>query len=84
MELLAGYPDAGVHRGSRLWRARLSSGAASVSDYLHAYGRPIGYGYLQGRWPLESYQSVFARDPGSAEMASAGRPFTQRTGDRAW
>ena len=80
--LLAGYPDAGVDRGSRLWRARLSSGAASVSDYLHAYGRPISYGYLQGRWPLESYQSVFARDPGSAEMASAGRPFTQRPGDR--
>ena len=48
-----------------------------MSDYLHAYGRPISYGYLQGRWPLESYQFVFARDPGSAEMASAGRPFTQ-------
>jgi S-adenosylmethionine:tRNA ribosyltransferase-isomerase len=27
-------------------------------------------------WPLTAYQTVFARDPGSAEMPSAGRPFT--------
>src|SRR5205823_9431625 len=26
--------------------------------------------------PLAAYQSVFARSPGSAEMPSAGRPFT--------
>ncbi|MBT0773079.1 S-adenosylmethionine:tRNA ribosyltransferase-isomerase [Kineosporia sp. J2-2] len=42
-------------------------------------GRPIRYGYLSGRWPLESYQTVFA-DPlapgASAEMPSAGRPFS--------
>ena len=28
------------------------------------------------RWPLAAYQTVFAREPGSAEMPSAGRPFT--------
>jgi len=27
-------------------------------------------------WPLDAYQTVFALDPGSAEMPSAGRPFT--------
>jgi S-adenosylmethionine:tRNA ribosyltransferase-isomerase len=27
-------------------------------------------------WPLSSYQTVFARRPGSAEMASAARPFS--------
>jgi S-adenosylmethionine:tRNA ribosyltransferase-isomerase len=27
-------------------------------------------------WPLAEYQTVFAREPGSAEMPSAGRPFT--------
>jgi S-adenosylmethionine:tRNA ribosyltransferase-isomerase len=28
--------------------------------------------------PLVEYQTVFAREPGSAEMPSAGRPFTDR------
>ena len=27
-------------------------------------------------WPLAAYQNVYAAEPGSAEMASAGRPFT--------
>jgi S-adenosylmethionine:tRNA ribosyltransferase-isomerase len=27
-------------------------------------------------WPLSSYQTVFSAEPGSAEMPSAGRPFT--------
>ena len=29
-----------------------------------------------GPYPLADYQTVFAREPGSAEMPSAGRPFT--------
>ena len=28
------------------------------------------------RWPLDAYQNVYATTPGSAEMPSAGRPFT--------
>ena len=28
------------------------------------------------QWPIDAYQTVFALDPGSAEMPSAGRPFT--------
>jgi S-adenosylmethionine:tRNA ribosyltransferase-isomerase len=40
------------------------------------HGRPIRYGYLQHEYPLEAYQTVFARVPGSAEMPSAARPFT--------
>nr|WP_267471319.1 S-adenosylmethionine:tRNA ribosyltransferase-isomerase [Actinomarinicola tropica] len=43
---------------------------------LAAHGRPIRYGYVEDRWPLSAYQNVYAREPGSAEMASAGRPFT--------
>jgi S-adenosylmethionine:tRNA ribosyltransferase-isomerase len=27
-------------------------------------------------WPLDAYQNVYAVEPGSAEMPSAGRPFT--------
>lgn len=64
-------PDEGV----RLWQARFHLDGP-WEDELHLHGRPIAYGYLDGRWPLSSYQSVFAREPGSAEMASAGRPFT--------
>jgi len=47
-----------------------------VEGYLAHFGRPITYSYVQGRWPLSAYQTIFAREPGSAEMPSAGRPFT--------
>jgi S-adenosylmethionine:tRNA ribosyltransferase-isomerase len=63
------------HGGERLWRARIAV-EGEVHEYLARYGRPITYPYVTGRWPLAAYQTVFARDPGSAEMPSAGRPFT--------
>jgi S-adenosylmethionine:tRNA-ribosyltransferase-isomerase (queuine synthetase) len=58
---------------SRLWRARLS---AAVVPYLLRHGMPIRYSYVRRDWPLAAYQTVFARQPGSAEMPSASRPFT--------
>lgn len=61
----------------RLWRARLDLDRP-VHDHLARHGRPITYGYVRERFPLEDYQTVFARHPGSAEMASAARPFTPR------
>lgn len=63
------------YRGARLWTARLASSMA-VLPWLRAHARPIRYGYVEGDWPIESYQTVFAREPGSTEMPSAGRPFT--------
>jgi len=63
--------------GSRLWRCRIAVDG-EVIDYLWAYGHPIGYSYLRGSWPLSAYQTVFASDPGSAEMPSAARPFSTR------
>ncbi len=63
--------------GSRLMLARLD-GVGSVEDLLHDHGEPIRYGYVQHAWPLEAYQNVYARVPGSAEMPSAGRPITLR------
>jgi S-adenosylmethionine:tRNA ribosyltransferase-isomerase len=60
------------HTGGRLWLARVSVDA----EYLRRHGRPIRYGYVTEPWPIEAYQTVFAREPGSAEMPSAGRPFT--------
>jgi S-adenosylmethionine:tRNA ribosyltransferase-isomerase len=59
----------------RLVLARLHLGEP-VEAYLARHGRPIRYGYVAEPWPIEAYQTVFARDPGSAEMPSAGRPFT--------
>jgi len=80
LHLVEGYPAPTEGRGSRLWRARLDALTPQMplDAYLAANGRPITYGYLDGRWPLASYQPAHAREPGSAEMASAGRPFTPR------
>ena len=46
--------------------------------FLDLHGSPIRYAYTGGDWPLAAYQTVFAREPGSAEMPSAGRPFSAR------
>ncbi|BEP13412.1 S-adenosylmethionine:tRNA ribosyltransferase-isomerase [Acidothermaceae bacterium B102] len=59
----------------RLWRA-VPLAAVDRIDYLSRFGRPISYDYLERRFPLADYQNVYATEPGSAEMASAGRPFT--------
>jgi len=47
-----------------------------LGEYLGRHGRPIRYSYVPHPWPIEAYQTVFALEPGSAEMPSAGRPFT--------
>jgi S-adenosylmethionine:tRNA ribosyltransferase-isomerase len=47
-----------------------------VEDYLRRHGRPIRYAHTPDELPIEAYQTVFSRDPGSAEMPSAARPFT--------
>ena len=60
-------------QGNRLWRALTDGDLAARAARS---GRPISYGYLDRRFPLEDYQSVFSQLPGSAEMPSAGRPFT--------
>ncbi|MFL5931609.1 MAG: S-adenosylmethionine:tRNA ribosyltransferase-isomerase [Gaiellaceae bacterium] len=61
--------------GRRLWVARLEL-LEPLSAYLAEHGAPIRYRYVPSRLPLERYQTVFAREPGSAEMPSAARPFT--------
>jgi S-adenosylmethionine:tRNA ribosyltransferase-isomerase len=62
---------------SRLWRA-LVEVDGGVPRYLARHGRPIRYTYVSAPHPLADYQTVFADEPGSAEMPSAGRPFTTR------
>jgi S-adenosylmethionine:tRNA ribosyltransferase-isomerase len=62
--------------GGRLWLAQIDTGPRPLLDYLGEHGAPIRYGYVERDWPLADYQTVFATHPGSAEMPSAGRPFT--------
>ncbi len=62
--------------GARLWLARMDTGARPLPDFLAEHGAPIRYGHVEREWPLPAYQTVFATHPGSAEMPSAGRPFT--------
>jgi S-adenosylmethionine:tRNA ribosyltransferase-isomerase len=59
----------------RLWHAGLAVDGGVVA-YLGRHGRPIRYDYVPSAYPLAEYHTVFAREPGSAEMPSAGRPFT--------
>ncbi|HUG84955.1 MAG TPA: S-adenosylmethionine:tRNA ribosyltransferase-isomerase [Euzebya sp.] len=73
-------------RGVRLWTAHIQVPGGDVNAHMQRHGRPITYGQHKGsgsgrvgdRLPLATYQTVFARHPGSAEMASAGRPFSNR------
>jgi S-adenosylmethionine:tRNA ribosyltransferase-isomerase len=64
------------YRGSeRLTEAELIV-PAGMTAYLARHGEAIRYGEHRPSWPLNAYQTVFALEPGSAEMPSAGRPFS--------
>jgi S-adenosylmethionine:tRNA ribosyltransferase-isomerase len=63
----------------RLWFVRVEGDLRKAMDRA---GEPIRYGYLEAPYPpLAHYQTLFAREPGSAEMPSAARPFTARVVD---
>jgi S-adenosylmethionine:tRNA ribosyltransferase-isomerase len=71
-ELLAPYLG-----GQRLWAARLTIPTPLLA-YLDEHGEPIRYRHLPEARPLADFQTIFALEPGSAEMPSAGRPFSRR------
>jgi S-adenosylmethionine:tRNA ribosyltransferase-isomerase len=73
--LLSAYSPGPDGAGVRLWISRLET-PDRLHSYLAKHGRPIRYGYVQGSYPISAYQNVYATEPGSAEMPSAGRPFT--------
>ena len=73
--LLAPYSPGPGGLGVRLWVSSLET-PERLHSFLARHGRPIRYGYVQGSYPIGAYQNVYATDPGSAEMPSAGRPFT--------
>jgi S-adenosylmethionine:tRNA ribosyltransferase-isomerase len=58
----------------RLWIAQPDFDVAAL---LIRHGHPIRYAYLHEHWSMDYYRTVFGRHPGSAEMPSAARPFTQ-------
>jgi S-adenosylmethionine:tRNA ribosyltransferase-isomerase len=59
----------------RLWVATLDL-PGPLLEHLCRFGRPIRYGYVPDSWPITAYTNSFAREPGSAEMPSAGRVLT--------
>jgi S-adenosylmethionine:tRNA ribosyltransferase-isomerase len=74
-ELLAPYLG-----GQRLWAARLTLPEPLLA-YLDQHGEPIRYRHLPQPRPLSDFQTIFALEPGSAEMPSAARPFSRRVLD---
>jgi S-adenosylmethionine:tRNA ribosyltransferase-isomerase len=62
----------------RLWKIRFSKSGAELVDLIYRLGQPIRYEYVSAPWDLDYYQTVYAQEPGSAEMPSAGRAFTWR------
>ncbi len=60
----------------RLWKMRFSKSGSELMDLLYRLGRPIRYEYVSAPWDLDYYQTVYAKEPGSAEMPSAGRAFS--------
>ena len=71
-KLLMRYP--GI---PRLWLVRFE---LSASKLMTSIGEPIHYGYAPA-YPIETYQTLFSRFPGSVEMPSAARPITARLRD---
>ena len=61
---------------SKLRRIRFSKSGTQLIELLYRLGQPRRYEYVSRPWDLDYYQTVYAREPGSAEMPSAGRAFT--------
>jgi len=68
VRVISAYPGA-----ERLWFVE-----GDLARAMSRCGEPIRYGYVEAGQPLSAYQSIFATAPGSAEMPSAARPFTQQ------
>ena len=73
--LLTPYSPGPGGVGVRLWVSRIQT-PGRLHSFLARHGRPIRYGYVRGSYSIAAYQNVYTTEPGSAEMPSAGRPFT--------
>ena len=68
---LLSHPD----YSKRMWFAEVRV-PGDLNAFLAEHGHPIRYRYAAAPWNLDAYQTVYANEPGSVEMPSAGRPFT--------
>lgn len=59
-----------------LWRMKFETCCADLLNKIYRLGEPVRYTYVPDALPLDLYQTVYASQPGSVEMPSAGRPFT--------
>jgi S-adenosylmethionine:tRNA ribosyltransferase-isomerase len=59
-----------------LWQLEFDRCCTPLLDLIYRLGEPIRYTYVPTALPLDLYQTVYAGEPGSVEMPSAGRPFT--------
>lgn len=63
------------HERSRFWVIECNQ---DLWEVARRAGQPVRYSYVPEQRPIEEYQSLFSRIPGSAEMPSAARPFTHQ------
>jgi S-adenosylmethionine:tRNA ribosyltransferase-isomerase len=59
-----------------LWETQFDPCCMPLIDLIYRLGEPVRYSYVDEVLPLDAYQTVYAREPGSVEMPSAGRPLT--------
>jgi S-adenosylmethionine:tRNA ribosyltransferase-isomerase len=59
-----------------LWEVQFDRCCIPLLDLIYRLGQPVRYSYVDAALPLDLYQTVYASEPGSVEMPSAGRPFS--------
>ena len=74
--LLAPYSPGPGGAGVRLWVSTRGDARARCTASWPATGARSATATSKAANPITAYQNVYATDPGSAEMPSAGRPFT--------
>lgn len=59
-----------------LWHLEFNRCCLDLLDHIYRLGEPVRYTYVKEALPIDLYQTVYAAEPGSVEMPSAGRAFT--------
>ncbi|MDR3561970.1 MAG: S-adenosylmethionine:tRNA ribosyltransferase-isomerase [Negativicutes bacterium] len=59
-----------------LWQVQFEECCLPLLDLIYRLGEPVRYSYVEETYPIDLYQTVYAAEPGSVEMPSAGRPFS--------
>jgi S-adenosylmethionine:tRNA ribosyltransferase-isomerase len=59
-----------------LWKVHFDRCCSALLDQIYRQGLPIHYDYVPEGLPLDLYQTIYAGEPGSVEMPSAGRAFS--------